>query len=150
MVERRGHSSVLDVPSFRGADCDTYHCLVAAEVRERLSVSKRETQKFYRNRFNVKSKMKKLEITVRLISHICVALEDIYDFGDLNRASENGENIKKYIKNSAKHSLFFHKQKHCKPSFDDEFSVRIIVGVNLNLYNSVLSVYSSNDNVFNS
>jgi len=53
LVERRGHSSVLDVPSFRGADCDTYHCLVAAEVRERLSVSKRETQKFYRNRFNV-------------------------------------------------------------------------------------------------
>jgi len=54
LVERKGHSSVLDIPSFRGADCDTYHCLVAAEVRERLSVSKRGTQKFDRNRFNVK------------------------------------------------------------------------------------------------
>jgi hypothetical protein len=43
LVERRWHSSVLDVPSFRVADCDTYHCLVGTEVRERLSVSKRET-----------------------------------------------------------------------------------------------------------
>jgi hypothetical protein len=43
LVERRWHSSVLDVPSFREADCDAYNCLVAAEVRERLSVSKRET-----------------------------------------------------------------------------------------------------------
>jgi hypothetical protein len=43
LVERRWHSRVFDVPSFRGADCDTYHCLVATEVRERLSVSKRET-----------------------------------------------------------------------------------------------------------
>jgi len=54
LVERRWYSSVLDVPSFRGADCDTYHCLVATEVRERLSVSKRETWKFDRNSFNVK------------------------------------------------------------------------------------------------
>jgi len=54
LVERRWHSIVLDVPSFRDADCDTYHCLVAAEVRESLSVSKRETQKFDRNRFIVK------------------------------------------------------------------------------------------------
>lgn len=41
---------------------------------------------------------KKLEITVGLISHICVTLEDIYDFGDINRASENGGNIEKNIK----------------------------------------------------
>jgi hypothetical protein len=52
-LDRRWHSSLLDVPSFWGADCGTYHCLVAAEVRERLSVSKRETQKFDRNRFSV-------------------------------------------------------------------------------------------------
>jgi hypothetical protein len=43
LVERVWHSSVFDVPSFRVADCDTYHCMVATEVRERLSVSKRES-----------------------------------------------------------------------------------------------------------
>jgi hypothetical protein len=39
-VDRQRHSSVLDVPSFRAADCDTDHCLVVAKVMERLSVNK--------------------------------------------------------------------------------------------------------------
>jgi len=35
-IDRRWHSSILSVRSSRGADCDTDHCLVVAEVRERL------------------------------------------------------------------------------------------------------------------
>jgi len=35
-------SSILDVPPFNGADCGTDHCLVVANVRERLLVSKQE------------------------------------------------------------------------------------------------------------
>jgi len=34
LIDRRWHSSVVDVQSFRGADCDTDHYLVVAEVRE--------------------------------------------------------------------------------------------------------------------
>jgi hypothetical protein len=33
------HSSILDVQSFRGADCDTNHYLMVAEVRERQAIS---------------------------------------------------------------------------------------------------------------
>ena len=40
LIDRRRQSSVLDVRSFRGADCDTDHYLVVAKVRERLAVSK--------------------------------------------------------------------------------------------------------------
>ena len=40
LIDRRWHSSVLDVRSFRGADCDTDHYLVIAKVRKRLAVSK--------------------------------------------------------------------------------------------------------------
>jgi hypothetical protein len=39
LIDRRLHSSVLDVRSFRGADCDADHYLVVAEVRERTAVS---------------------------------------------------------------------------------------------------------------
>jgi hypothetical protein len=34
VIHRRWHSSILDVRPFRGADCDTYHYLVAAKVTD--------------------------------------------------------------------------------------------------------------------
>jgi endonuclease/exonuclease/phosphatase family metal-dependent hydrolase len=40
LVDRRRHSNVLDVRSFRAADCDSDHCLVVAKVTERLAVNK--------------------------------------------------------------------------------------------------------------
>jgi endonuclease/exonuclease/phosphatase family metal-dependent hydrolase len=40
LLDRRRHSSILDVRSFRGADCDTDHYLVVAKVRKRRAVSK--------------------------------------------------------------------------------------------------------------
>ncbi|MDR0289150.1 MAG: hypothetical protein LBH78_03800 [Rickettsiales bacterium] len=33
-IERRKHSSILDVQSLREADCDTDHYLMVARVRE--------------------------------------------------------------------------------------------------------------------
>ena len=46
LIDRTWHSSILDVRSFRGADCDTDHYLVVAKVRERLAVIKQPAQKF--------------------------------------------------------------------------------------------------------
>jgi endonuclease/exonuclease/phosphatase family metal-dependent hydrolase len=43
LIDRRWHSSVLDVWSFRAADCDTDHYLVVAKVRDRLAVNKQIT-----------------------------------------------------------------------------------------------------------
>ena len=40
LIDRRWHSSILDVRRFMGADCDTDHYLVVAKVRERLAGSK--------------------------------------------------------------------------------------------------------------
>jgi hypothetical protein len=49
LVDRRRHSNVLDVRSFRAADCDSDHYLVVVKVRERLAVNK---QRFDMERLN--------------------------------------------------------------------------------------------------
>jgi hypothetical protein len=54
LIDRRRHSSILDVRSFRAADCDTDHYLVAAKVRERLAVSKQTTHRVHMERSNLK------------------------------------------------------------------------------------------------
>jgi hypothetical protein len=45
LVDRRQHSSILDVRYFRGADIYSGHYLVLAKARERLAVSKRMFKK---------------------------------------------------------------------------------------------------------
>jgi hypothetical protein len=53
-MDRRRHSSIHDVRSFRAADCDTDHYLVVAKVRERLAVSKQTIHKVHMETFNLK------------------------------------------------------------------------------------------------
>jgi hypothetical protein len=54
LIDKRQHSNILDVWSFRGADCDTDHCLVVAKLRVRISVSKQARQKFGLERTDLK------------------------------------------------------------------------------------------------
>jgi len=60
LIDRR-HSTILDMRSFRGADCDTVHHLVVPKGRERLTVSKRAAQDFHVERFNFR-KLNELEV----------------------------------------------------------------------------------------
>jgi hypothetical protein len=60
LIDRRRHSSVLDVRSFRAADCDTDHHLVVAKIRERLPLNKQGSHKFHMKRFNLE-KLKQVE-----------------------------------------------------------------------------------------
>jgi hypothetical protein len=101
LIDRRWHSSILDVRSFRGDDCDTDHYLVVANVRERLAVSKQAALKFDGERFNLK-KLSELEVRKQYqikISNRFSALENLNVSEDINRAWEN---IKESIKMSAK------------------------------------------------
>jgi hypothetical protein len=60
LIDRRRHSNLLDVLSFRAADCDTDHYMVVAKVRERLAENKQTTHRIHMERINLK-KLKEVE-----------------------------------------------------------------------------------------
>ena len=120
MIDRRGHSSILNVRSFRGADFDTDHYLLVANIRENLVVSKQTSQRFGGERFNLR-KLNELEVRKQyqvLFTDRFAALENLSDEEDLNRAWEN---IKENINFSAKENLFLHELKQHNPWIDEEY-----------------------------
>jgi hypothetical protein len=63
LIDKRWHSSILDIQSFRETDCNTDHYLLVARVRERLAVSKKNphTQNSDKEEFNLR-KLNELEV----------------------------------------------------------------------------------------
>jgi hypothetical protein len=53
LTERQRHSSILDVRTFRAADCDAAHSLVMAKVRKGLAVNKQRSCIFHMERFSL-------------------------------------------------------------------------------------------------
>jgi hypothetical protein len=88
---------MLHVQSFSGADHDTDHYLVVANVRERLALSKQGAQNFDAGRFNLK-KLSELEVRKqyqRKLSNRFAAFENLNVTKDISRAWEDiKENIK--------------------------------------------------------
>ena len=87
LIERRWHLCILDVRSFRVADCYTDHYLVVVKVRERLALSKQAAQKSDGERFNL-GKLNELEVRKQYqieITNKFAALEDLSDGKDINR-----------------------------------------------------------------
>jgi hypothetical protein len=104
LVGRRRNSSLLDVRSFRAADCDTHHYLVVAKFRERQVVCKQTTHRVHMERFNLKklNRVKGEEQYCVEISNKFVALENLDAEMDINGAWET---IRENIKISARESL---------------------------------------------
>jgi hypothetical protein len=72
------HSKVLDVQSFRAAECYTNHYLVVAKFWERLAVNKQTSHRLLKKRSNLK-KVHEVEINVKYcveVSSRFATLED--------------------------------------------------------------------------
>jgi hypothetical protein len=79
LIDSKWHSSILDVQSFRGADCDNGIYLLTAQFRERLSVRKQEAYKIGVQKFTLK-KLNELEVRKQYqieISNRFAALENL-------------------------------------------------------------------------
>ena len=89
VIDRRWHSSILDVRSFRETNYDTDHYLVVAELRERLAVNKRNAETFDGERFNLR-KLNEPEVRKQYQTEIAnrfAALEYLSEGEYINRAS---------------------------------------------------------------
>jgi hypothetical protein len=78
LIDRRRHSSVLDVRSFRAADCHSDHYVVVAKIRERTVVNKEGLHKFHTKRFNLR-KLSEVYVKEKYrgeVSNRLAALED--------------------------------------------------------------------------
>jgi hypothetical protein len=111
LIDRKQHFSILDVQSFRRTDGDTDYCLVFAEVRERLALSKQTIKKMDMERFNHKNLndgevKEQYRVTIR---NKYAALENLKDNGDIKRAWGA---VSKNIKILAKDSIGHCKSKH--------------------------------------
>jgi hypothetical protein len=87
---RQRHSNLLDVQSFRAADCDSDHYLVVAKVTERLAVIKQRSHRVDMERFNLKKLNNvggKEQFRVE-VSNRFAALEDLDTEVEINNAWE--------------------------------------------------------------
>jgi hypothetical protein len=88
LVDRQRHSNVLDVRSFRAADCDSDRYLVVAKVRGRLAVNKQKSHGFHMERFNLKTLSQvqgKEQFRVEVLNRFA-AMEDLEAEVEINSA----------------------------------------------------------------
>jgi hypothetical protein len=92
LIDRRRHSSIPDVRSFRATDCDTEQ-----KIRERLIVNKQGLHKFHMERFSLK-KLNEVEGKEKFyvdVLNMYSALEDLDTEVEINTVWEAiRENIK--------------------------------------------------------
>jgi hypothetical protein len=116
LVDRRRHSNILDVRSYRAADCDTDQYLVVAEVRERLAMNEEiNTDFIWRGSISRSWRVEGKEQYRVEVSNRFATLEDLDAEVGINSAWEI---IRENIKISAKESLGYCELNKYKPWFD--------------------------------
>ncbi|KAJ4431136.1 hypothetical protein ANN_19731 [Periplaneta americana] len=122
LIDKRRHTSIVDIRTFRGADCNSDHYLVIGELRERLSVAKRVEQQVNITKFNIlklKDEEAKQNYQVE-ISNRFATLESSDEVEKELYVNSVWENIRDSIKIAAEQSIGYYETKKQKPWFDED------------------------------
>ena len=93
--------------------------LVIAKVGERLAVGKQATQRYDRQRFNLR-KLNEPDVRNQYQTEITNRFAVLENLSDDEDVDGTWESIKENVKTSAKESLGLHGLKQNKPWFDEE------------------------------
>jgi hypothetical protein len=66
LIDRRRHSGILDVRSFRGANCDSDHYLVVAKVRDRRMVKTMAVEGFNLKQLNEGELKEQYQVAIKI------------------------------------------------------------------------------------
>ncbi|KAJ4450080.1 hypothetical protein ANN_01487 [Periplaneta americana] len=122
LIDKRRHTSIVDIRTFRGADCNSDHYLVIGELRERLSVAKQVEQQVNITKFNnlkLKDEEAKQNYQVE-ISNRFATLESSDEVEKELDVNSVWENIRDSIKIAAEQSIGYYETKKKKPWFDED------------------------------
>ncbi|KAJ4442490.1 hypothetical protein ANN_04076 [Periplaneta americana] len=122
LIDKRRHTSIVDIRTFRGAECNSDHYLVIGELRERLSVGKRVEQQVNITKFNIlklKDEEAKQNYQVE-ISNRFATLESSDEVEKELDVNSVWENIRDSIKIAAEQSIGYYETKKKKPCFDED------------------------------
>ncbi|KAJ4449947.1 hypothetical protein ANN_01354 [Periplaneta americana] len=120
LIDKRRHTSIVDIRTFRDADCNSDHYLVIGELRERLSVAKQVEQQVNITKFNIlklKDEEAKQNYQVE-ISNRFATLESSDEVEKELDVNSVWENIRDSIKIAAEQSIGYYETKKKKPWFD--------------------------------
>ncbi|KAJ4433345.1 hypothetical protein ANN_15604 [Periplaneta americana] len=122
LIDKRRHTSIVDIRTFRDADCNSDHYLVIGELRERLSVAKRVEQQVNITKFNIlklKDEEAKQNYQVE-ISNRFATLESSDEVEKELDVNSVWKNIRDSIKIAAEQSIGYYETKKKKPWFDED------------------------------
>ncbi|PSN35187.1 hypothetical protein C0J52_22574 [Blattella germanica] len=118
LVDKRWHSSIIDIRSVRGLDCNSDHQLVRVKIRERLALTrgtdtKDDSQKFELK--NLRNDEVRLEYQIKITNRF-----ETLECSEENMATREWESIRDTIKLSASESIGILKKRQSRKWFDDE------------------------------
>ncbi|PSN38555.1 hypothetical protein C0J52_14819 [Blattella germanica] len=125
LVDKRWHSSIIDIRSVRGLDCNSDHQLVRVKIRERLALTRGTDNKDDSDKFelkNLRNDEVRLEYQIKITNRFetLECSEENVATEEENNINREWESIRDTIKLSASESVGLLKKRQSRKWFDDE------------------------------